>query len=284
MTPSQRAMARLKTELQALPRRARCRMGQPTAQERVELRSAAGYPLAVTFTRPRAPGPWPAVLLCPGSEHGADSFEGWGGPLNTRELAARGLVVASFDPAGRGRSWGPEDYGGDEHQDNVRVVFAALRARPEVRPERVGVVAISLGLAMACGALARWPAELPAAFLLDWEGPHDRRFITAEGARMAPALGHRLDDDFYWHPREAVRHVGALRCPYVRVQADPDHAQPGPNRHALDMLQAAAAAGLDSFRLNEHPPGVVPEAPRWYAGGRRAANRALLLWIERLTQ
>lgn len=273
--------ARLSAQVQSIPRRVRARLGRPVRCEDTTLTSAAGYPLAVRFTLPRGAGPWPGVLLCPGAEHGLASFEGWDQPIHPRELAAMGLVVATFDPAGRGRSWGPEDYGGEEHQDNVRAVFRALLARPEVRADRVGVVAISLGLSMAVGALARWPEALPAAWLLDWEGPHDRRFITAEGTRMAPALGHRLDDAFYWEPREAVRHVGRLRCAYVRVQGHPDHAQPGDNRHAREMV-AAAASGQARFRLNDHPEGLVPDAPRWYAGGRRGANRALRDWIRRL--
>ena len=35
------------------------------------------------------------------------------------DIVEKGIEVWVFDPAGRGESWGPEDHGGSEHQDNV---------------------------------------------------------------------------------------------------------------------------------------------------------------------
>lgn len=264
--------------LQSLPRRARARA--PSRTQRWELRSTAGYRVVATLHRPDVAAAVPAVLLCPGTNAPGSVFTGWGEALNVDEIVSLGVAALRFDPAGRGESWGAEDYGGPEHQDDVRVVLRRLLAEPGI--QRVGVVSISLGLAMAVGALARWPDELPVEFLLDWEGPCDREIITAGGTRLAPALGHRPDDALYWEPREAVRHVGRLRCGYLRVQAARDHAQPGELRHATRMIEAAARGDLPWFRLNEHPPGEVPAAPKWYDGGRNAANRVLLSWIRRL--
>lgn len=264
--------------LQSLPRRARARRRGRTT--RWELRSTAGYRVVATLHRPDTDAKVPAVLLCPGTNAPGSVFTGWGEAVQVDELVSLGVAALRFDPAGRGESWGPEDYGGDEHQDNVRVALRRLLDEPGI--ERVGVLSISLGLTMAVGALARWSDSLPVEFLLDWEGPCDREIITAGGTRMAPALGHRLDDDLYWNPREAVRHVSKLRCGYLRVQAERDHAQPGELRHATRMIEAAAQGQLPWFRLNEHPPGAVPAAPKWYDGGRSAANRVLLSWIRRL--
>ncbi|MCB9744316.1 MAG: hypothetical protein H6741_13360 [Alphaproteobacteria bacterium] len=284
MDPLRALRNRAVTRLQSLPRRLTRRVrGGPGEVQALPLRSTAGYRLSATLHLPSGPGPHPAVLLCPGTNAPGSVFTGWTEPLNAGELAAAGVAALRFDPAGRGDSMGAEDYGGPEHQDEVRVALKALLAHPAVDPGRVGVVSISLGLAMAVGALARWPEELPVRFLLDWEGPCDREIITAGGTRMAPALGHGLDDDFYWHPREATRHVGRLRCGYVRVQSERDHAQPGELRHATRMIEAAARGQLPWFRLNEHPPGELPAAPEWYPGGRNAANRVLMSWIRRLT-
>ena len=58
---------------------------------------------------------------------------------------------------------------------------------------------------MAVGAAAK--PNSYAAWVIDWEGPCDREIITAGGTIMAPANGHKLTDDDYWHPREAVRQV-----------------------------------------------------------------------------
>jgi hypothetical protein len=251
-------------------------------RDEVQLVSTAGYQICAWIHRPEGGSRAPAVLLTPGTSDAGDVFDGWSQPLNAREIASAGNVVMTFDPAGRGESWGEEDYGGLEHQDNVRVALRHLLGQPCVDPARVGVASISLGVAMACGALARWPEELPVAWLLDWEGPCDREIITAGGRIMAPAMGHALTDEVYWKPREAVRHVGALRCGYVRVQAERDHAQPGEFRHAERMIRAAAAGSLPWFRINEHPPGEVPQTIEWYPAGRRSANRVLLRWIQRL--
>ena len=269
---------RVVTRLQSLPRRARGVLRGGVVREDFEIPSTVGYRVAGTVIRPGRPGMWSAVVLCPGTDDAGTVFDGWTQPLNATELAQRGYVAVHFDPAGRGRSWGEEDYGGPEHQDDLECVLRHVLGLPYVH--EVGVVSISLGLAMAAGALAT--TELPVRFLVDWEGPCDREIICAGGDIMVPALGHGLDDDTYWFPREATRHVGQLSCPYVRVQSERDHAQPGELRHAHRMVQAAAAGTLPWFQLNEHGRSEVPERPVWYAGGRGAANRVLLGWVDRM--
>ena len=97
-----------------------------------------------------------------------------------------------------------------------------------------------------------------------------------------------LDDDAYWIPREAVQKLTALRCPYVRLQALPDHAQPHEVRHAMRMARAAEralrAGTLPWFQLNDHPRDEVPARPRWLAGGPIAANIAIRRKLRALRQ
>ncbi len=272
------------TRGQALPRVLRMRAeGVPTTSSGVRLVSSAGYQLEARVHRPVAPGRWPAVLLCPGTDDPGSVFEGWTQPLNAAEVAAMGFVAMHFDPAGRGRSWGEEDYGGLEHQDNVRVALGHLAGLESVDAERIGVMAISLGVAMAVGGVAHLDGAVPVRWLIDWEGPCDREIICAGGRIMAPALGHSLEDEVYWRPREAVRWVGELPCGYLRIQSVRDHAQPGEVRHAARMIQAAAGGRLPWFRLNDHEPGLVPGTPELYPPGRLTANRVLLRWIRQLS-
>jgi len=197
--------------------------------------------------------------------------------VSAAELAGTGYTVLTFDPAGRGKSWGEEDFGGPEHQDNIRAAFRAVRDDRGCNGH-VGVLALSLGIAAATAALARWP-DLNARFLLDWEGPCDREIITSGGTIVTPAAGHALDDEGYWGPREAVAHVAKLRCPYIRVQALPDHAQPTEVRHALRMAHAAQRAQREGtlpwFQLNDHPRNEVPARPTWVDGGPIAASRTI---------
>lgn len=250
-------------------------------EEPLRLVSTVGYQITAHVHRPAdAQGRLPAVLLCPGTNDPGTVFDSLSSPVSADEIARLGAVVLHFDPAGRGESWGEEDYGGDEHQDEVAVALRYLAGRPDVDPQRIGVVAISLGVGMAVGGVCR--ADVPVAWLLDWEGPCDREIITAGGTRMAPALGHTLDDERYWKPREAVRRVGDLPCPYVRLQAEGDHAQPGELRHAQRMVHAASIGRLPWFQINDHPRGEAPPRPVWLESGPRAAHKALLRKVQTL--
>jgi len=201
-------------------------------------------------------------------------------PITADEVARLGCVVLYFDPAGRGKSWGEEDFGGPEHQDNVSCALQYLASRPDVDASRLGVVAISLGVSMAVGALAQ--TDIPVSWLIDWEGPCDREIITAGGTIMAPANGHSLDDEVYWQPREAVRHVAKLSCGYLRIQAARDHAQPGETRHAMRMMRAVSRGNLPWFQINDHARGVAPDRPVWSNSGRLPTNHMLLRKIQEL--
>ncbi len=266
------------TRLQSLPRRLRRALGARVHSQELTVLSSAGTSTYVHLWIPEGKGPWPLVLLTPGTDDHSQVFEGFGQAVNASEVAGLGVVCATFDPAGRGKSWGEEDYGGPEHQDQVRVVLKTLQARPEVDPLRTVVVSISLGLSMAAGALVSFDG--PVLALVDWEGPSDREIITAGGTRLIPALGHAMDDESYWQPREGVRQVAKLPCGYWRLQAQRDHAQPGELRHAHRMLEAAQ--GAPWVRINGQEG--LPERVEWLAGGRSAANKALLRTINQVVK
>ena len=274
--PFERLVRAAERRIARFVRRARDRRGAPVKVEALSLRSTVGYKIDAWIHQVEDPlGPRkPGLVLCPGIDDDSRVFLGSrGAPIGADEAARLGFVVLRFDPAGRGESWGEEDHGGPEHQDEVARAVHYLAARPEVDPGRVGVLAISLGVAMGVGGVALRGA--PAAWVVDWEGPCDREIITAGGTRMDPAGGHAMTDEVYWRPREAVRHVGAMRAGYLRIQAEVDHAQPGELRHAMRMIEAAADGDLPWFQLNDHPRGELPALPRWVGRGSLAANRAL---------
>jgi hypothetical protein len=247
-------------------------------REALTLTSNAGYRLAAEWVRPPAGGtPAPAIVVSPAIRQDRAGLDSLLSPVTADELARLGYQVLVFDPAGRGESWGEDDFGGPEHADDLRV--AIRHALSATDAPWVGVLSLSLGVCAASAALATWPDELPVRWLVDWEGPSDREVITSGGTRMSPAMGHGLDDDAYWHAREATRHLGAMRCGYWRLQAVPDHAQPNELRHANRMLHAAERARANGrlpwFALNDHPRNEHPARPVWLPGGTLAANRAL---------
>ena len=247
------------------------RGGVPVTREDVRLVSTAGYELAARLTRPAGADPLPGVVVSPAIHAGRKDLDAYSSPVTATEIARLGYAVLTYDPAGCGENWGEEDFGGPEHQDDLRVAIRHLAEHAT----RVGVLSLSLGAAAAVGALARY-VELDVAWLVDWEGPSDRETITAGGTRMVPAGGHTLEDDTWWHPREAVRHAASLRCGYVRLQAVPDHAQPDELRHAERMMRAVERGALPWYQINDHPRGIVPPRPNWLAGGPWTANCAIL--------
>lgn len=187
-----------------------------------------------------------------------------------RDAASRGLAVALFDPDGRGKSGGEEDYGGRIHQDGLLAVVREVRKLDFV--EKVGLVSLSFGIAMASGVLGRYPDE-PIAFFVDWEGPSDRFYITKNDQVFArnPEIfdGHRASDEEWWKEREAVRYAPQFRCPYLRIQSERDHVHGPDFGHALMMIEAATSARNDGkgrspwTRVNDNEPNRVytKEAP-----------------------
>jgi dienelactone hydrolase len=271
----ERILGGLDRKLATTIRALRARRGAGVYAEDLLLHSTVGYEIRARIHKPASANrQLPAILMCPGIHDPGSYFSTWMAPVTAEEIARLGCLVLTFDPAGRGASWGEEDFGGPEHQDEVRVALRHLAQRPDVDPARIGIIAISLGVAMAVGGAAG--SEVPISWLMDWEGPCDREIITSGGKIMAPADGHSMEDDVYWHPREAVRHVGRLRCGYLRLQAERDHAQPREKRHATRMMRAAAAGNLPWFQLNDHPRGEVPDRPVWLPSGRLAMNRTML--------
>lgn len=266
---------------QHLLRRRLRELGARTRVERTDLRllSAAGYPLSARITRPVPRGEerrtaLPGVVISPAIHQGLAELDTFASAVTAAEVARLGYAVLTFDPAGRGDSWGEEDFGGPEHQDDLRVAIRALMDAPDVTG--VGVLSLSYGIVAAAPALAEPLDNRRVRWLVDWEGPSDREIITTGGTRLVPAAGHALDDEDYWRPREPVRHIGALRCGYVRLQAWPDHAQPGELRHAERMIDAAAKGTAPWFQINDHPRGTRPPRPLWLAGGAWNANAAIL--------
>ena len=194
---------------------------------------------------------FPTLITIPGGT-------GDGAPLANnpgyRDLAARGFVVIAFNAENRGtgepgnlQSEGTEDCNGFLHQDDLKAVVEYAAALPDVDAANVGVETSSFGIAIGAGALGRYP-ELPVAYLVDQEGPHDNRVITFYDAGHEVAVCGHLStvtdpspsNVAFWSEREAVRYIDAYPGRYLRMQAEIDHAQnPGYFRHAIEMVNAA---------------------------------------------
>jgi len=240
-----------------------------------------GNDLWVEVIQPRAalyPGARFPVVVCVPGGLGAGEGNDWG-------YASSGIVEIHFNPEGRGalhRSEGVENHNGFVHQDDLRAVIEYADALPNRLAGATGVHTRSYGITMGAGCLGRYP-ELPVKYLLDIEGPDDSFVTSFEPWALDAVPGNdrhvAARNTFghwstyrdpspanlaWWTEREALRYIGAVRCAYLRVQAQWDHAQPPnaawpgfdypplwyPIKHTVDMINAAEAGGVPWTRVN----------------------------------
>lgn len=238
----------------------------------VSLVSTAGYRLAGKVWRPSAlSGRLPGLVLVADGDAGIAEAENVLSPVTAEELAAQGRVVLAVDLAGRGQSTGEDDHGGPEHHDDVLCAVQALVARDDVDPARVVLLGLGRGAPIAIGAAAR---GAPVRAVVDWEGPVDRETLLS-GWPDAP-LGE--DDVTWWSDRDTLAHLAAMRCGWVRLQSEDDHANPQELRHAIRALAVAQQCKQPGFwfQINDHPQNIVPERPLWLFPGQHAARQAIL--------
>lgn len=218
---------------------------------------------------------YPALILVPGGT--GDS----GGMLqDAAQIMPAGFVVVVFDPDGRGKSGGVEDFNGYKHQDGLAAVARFAATLPEVDAKKIGIVTYSYGITMGAGVLARYP-DLPIKFLIDWEGPVDRDDTTV-GCRNDG--NQRLawkpcSDNGFWSEREALTFIAKVRVPYQRIQSEKDHVQPDVS-HAINIINAAVQAKLAFVRLNDYPANQmydVKNPPTMFAESQDRQRNAFVV-------
>ncbi len=137
--------------------------------------TAGGRSIPGTIVAPTEPGPWPAVLLLAGS---GPTDRDWNSPLLASKngsakllaeaLAQRGAIVLRFDKAGTGGNPGPppEALTIDTYRDEASSALTLLRARPDVRPDRVFVAGHSEGAIHATRLAQHEPSKLAGVIYL----------------------------------------------------------------------------------------------------------------------
>lgn len=249
----------------ALPPRGSGETVQPTSTATVT-NPTSGAKLYVAMYAPKnASGKLPAVVLVPGGNGDSTSFTRLlpRGDAGVTQYNNAGFVAIVFDPDGRGKSDGKEDYDGFTQQDGLKAVIQYTASLANVDAKQIGVISYSYGVTMAAGALARY-SDLPARFLIDWEGPADR---NDTGGCDASHMGHlqrvaSCTDEKFWSEHEASTFIAKIRVPYQRIQSEKDHAQPDVT-HAINMINAAVRGGVPWVRLNDLTPSQIydPKSP-----------------------
>jgi acetyl esterase/lipase len=219
-----------------------------------------GQPLQLDLARPRAPGPYPlVVLLHGGGWEGGDRRDMQGDMM---ELASRGYVAATVSYR---LTRAPRNVFPAAVQD-VRCAIGWLRARADsfaIDPTRVGALGFSAGahLASMLGVAATEPAldgpcGAPAAAavqaVVSVAGPQDLRVdgpYTAEQERLVTNFLGVFPGDAPAVARLAspIAHVGAGDAPFLLVHGTDDRLVPV--QHARRMEAALRAAGVAATRI-----------------------------------
>ena len=209
----------------------------------------------------------PTVILIPGGIGDSKSYTDQipGGSV-VSQFAKAGINAVVFDPEGRGRSEGVEDFNGYTGQDGLYYITQFIDSLSEVR--EIGYISQSYGVTLATGVLARYK-NVPAIFLIDWEGPVNREDTTVgcksgntDMAKQNSPGNHACSDDDYWEEREAAVFALEMEVPYHRVQSLKDHVQPDIS-HAVDIIvnttsEEYGGNGKSPWtRMNDFTPNTI---------------------------
>ena len=190
--------------------------------------------------------------------------------LRIRELMSDGWRIWLYDRSGTGDSPpGPLPGltpGNPDHLADWKAVLG--RARADGGP----VLALTWSGGIVPVLAAARDGDRPDA-LLDGEGPVDRWSLVPP-ASMPGSTGDELrtldpwrDED--WDGLEAIRLIEHLKCPYVRLQGNPDHLHGSMMLHAERIVAAASRAGVavgdpvtTEGPLHQHPSEVLAALTR----------------------
>ncbi len=203
--------------------------------------------------RPVKPGKFPGVVMVPGGKSHGTMYDK-GGELTAADLASMGFSVLHYDPSGRGRSSGKEDYWGVEHQKELAVVLDHFSKNSFTISDNMGVLSFSMGITIASGALATY--DLPfVKYLFDWEGPSNKFNITKDDT-YEPLKDFPTSDLEFWQEREASKYISHIKCYYFRYQSINDHVQGRYKGHAIELVNLATKGCSPWTRLNDNPPNI----------------------------
>jgi len=239
-----------------------------------------GESIHVRWWKPKGGGPFPAVVVVP-NVHSGSAASIRIAPY--RHLVENGFVLVGFEPEGIGESTGEDTCWGPNHQADLKVVVEHIATLPYVDAGNIGLVSFSGAALLAGTTIGRYP-DLPVAYWVDGEGPHDGSIIISHQPDCGDLCGHcnttidpSPENVAWWAERSPVNFIGHYRGHYLRLQAEIDHAQgSGYFTHALTMNNTALAGGVPWVRINlsdldnpvnqTYPLNDPSQWPVWYSG------------------
>ena len=260
---------------------------QSNGSASLSIPSLNGNLIGIRIVKPDGEGPFPVLIGIAGGDglYAFNQFE------FSDRLVDLGVVAVDFAPQGRGDSEGGDDFHGYVHQDDLKAIVDFVSGLPFARGDQIGVLSFSYGVALAAGALSRYP-EMPVAFLIDWEGPSNPgrdlqrgiednetwaintlarlsggEEVTTEDYGGLRIHGGAISDEAYWAERDAARFARGLPCPYLRVQFDQDHVQGMSKSAMMEIINAATEYSHQWTRCNDNPANIIyteGELPKYH--------------------
>jgi alpha-beta hydrolase superfamily lysophospholipase len=118
--------------------------GSQFRSEEITFKSAGEVALSGSLTLPDGKGPFPAIVLLGGSERlSREAIYKW---ANADSFVSRGIAVFSFDSPGTGKSEGNRwQRTFKERTDDALAAIKAIRERPDINKESIGLYGASEG-------------------------------------------------------------------------------------------------------------------------------------------
>jgi hypothetical protein len=239
-----------------------------------EIHSTAGYLLSASWFPQENPNA-PSLLLCPDFPDTSASFLEDRYPLSCADIYHAGYSLLIFDPAGRGKSWGTEDYGGLEHQDNVDCLLQWLHTQSSSSP--IGVFSMGFALSMVLGGLNN--TTIPVRFIMDFEGPSDEEFLNT----YYPLSKGDIHAEF-WSERNPVQLLNNVSTRYIRLQTEKDHLSDYDMRHCNRIFRQLALQKHPQYQLNNHPAGTYPPQPQLLVSDKKVISQTITKMLRGLIQ
>ncbi len=247
--------------------------------ESINLAAPDGNRIQCYFFIPQErPRPLPVVIIVPPGEQAAQAMFTY-----ARTIAQGGIAVFCYDPEGRGKSTGTEDYNGPAHQDDLTEVIKYLRSqRGEVDYRNIGILSFFDGTTTAVGSLFKNP-KLDVKYLIDLEGPATRDDCIKQRCPLPKEAG---TDDFFWKDREAFSFIQRIFCRYLRLQCKTDHAMIDDKTYAIRMYNAALKGKSPWARCNYNGTyqELDPAFPGKYQWLRSADKDVLARFVQEMAQ
>lgn len=224
-----------------------------TTYNEIWIELPVGYKIYAHIHNPVELRKYPGIVIVPGANSpGTDYDKGTG--LKAADLASCGFSVIHYDPSGRGKTGGNEDYWGRVHQEELSCVINYFSKLPTVKEDNIGILSFSIGIIIASGAQARFPMP-NVKYIFDWEGPSNR-FNTTKNNTHRPLRNFPTSKNDFWNEREASGFIGGIKCGYFRYQAEIDHIQGSYKGHAIELLNNATKGNTSWTKCNDNPINI----------------------------